>query len=366
MNTSDFDFELPAGLIAQEPPAERGQSRMLVMDAAGGTWAHGRVAEIGEYVRAGDVLVLNDTRVLAARLYGVRRDTGGRVEVLLLEPAGASPRGDGLWLGLYRAAGRAAVGQHLDLADGHLRAELMHLHGDGRVELRLEADAPLEAVLDAHGVPPVPPYIRRDGAADARYRRDRERYQTVYARERGAVAAPTAGLHFSVAMLDALRAQGVQTATLTLHVGMGTFKPVKVDRVEDHTMESERYRIPPEAAQTIRAARAAGGRIVAVGSTSMRTLETVVREHGDIIACEGRSTLFIHPPYRFRAADAMLTNFHLPRSTLLMMVSAFAGWRGGHPVDDVNRGRELVLRAYGDAIAQQYRFYSYGDCMLIQ
>lgn len=360
MLTSDFDFDLPPGLIAQSPTPQRGESRMLVLHAARGVREHRAVAEVGAFLKAGDVLVLNDTRVLAARLFGRRVDTGGRVEVLLLEPDAV-----GVWTALYRSRGHTRVGQRLDLADGAIRAEITAVQADGRVALTLEPDGPLDAVLARHGVPPLPPYIRRPRGASPALAQDRERYQTVYARHAGAVAAPTAGLHFTNDLLDALRARGVLTAMITLHVGLGTFRPVKTDRVAAHTMEAERYVVSAEAAETIRAARSWGGRVVAVGSTSVRTLETVMREHGAVVPCEGRSTLFITPPYAFRAVDAMLTNFHLPRSTLLMMVSALAGWLARGADAGPLAGRDLILDAYRDAIRSAYRFYSYGDCMLI-
>ncbi len=359
MLTSDFEFELPPERIAQTPPPQRGASRMLVLHAARETWEHRGIADLAEYLKPPDVLVLNDTRVLAARLFGRRCDTGGRVELLLLEPTGPDR-----WRALCRTRGRLAVGRRLELAEGLLRAEIIALGADGQVDLRLASEVPLEAVLDAHGLPPLPPYIRRERGAPARPE-DRERYQTVYARQPGAVAAPTAGLHFSAAHLDALRARGIATAMLTLHVGIGTFRPVQTDAVAAHVMEAERYALNAAAAATIRAARAGGGRVVAVGSTSVRTLETVAGAHGTIVPAEGRSALFIHPPYIFRAVDALLTNFHLPRSTLLMMVAAFAGWRLGATAGDDDRGRRLVLAAYQEAIHAGYRFYSYGDCMLI-
>jgi S-adenosylmethionine:tRNA ribosyltransferase-isomerase len=239
----------------------------------------------------------------------------------------------------------------LVLAAGEISGEVKGQVSGGRVRVRLTSARPLRDVLEEHGVPPVPPYIRRE-PGDSRTDRDRRRYQTVYAREAGAVAAPTAGLHFTPELLEALRRKGVASAALTLHVGPGTFRPVKADRVEDHAMEAERYAVPEETAGSIRRARAAGGRIAAVGTTTVRTLETVARADGEVAAGSGRSSLFITPPFDFRVVDVLLTNFHLPRSTLLMMVSAFAG-------------RDFVLEAYRAAVGQRYRFYSYGDCMLI-
>ena len=362
MLTSDFDFQLPPECIAQVPPPVRTASRMLVVHRASGRLEHRGILDLGEYLRAGDVLVLNDTRVIPARLLGRRGDTGGRVEVFLLEPAG-----EGRWEALYHASGRARAGLVLNLGDGHIDGVIERVIKGGRVLVALRAvgipagtAGSMEAALEAHGRVPVPPYMHREAGADARDTLDRERYQTVYARAPGAVAAPTAGLHFTNELLAALQQQGVAIARLTLHVGPGTFKPVKAERLEEHTMEAERYEITEEAAAVINQARAQGGRVVAVGSTSVRTLETVAQEHGAVAAAAGRSTLFIHPPFAFRAVDVMLTNFHLPRSTLLMMVSAFAEAGNASP-----SGRELALATYAEAIREGYRFYSYGDCMLL-
>jgi len=291
---------------------------------------------------------MNDTRVFPARVFGERADTGGKVELLLVEE-----REDGAWDAFYRGSSRPAAGTRLTLAGGELAGAVQEVAAGGRVAVRLRGAVPLFDILERHGAPPVPPYIKRNATAeDPRVRLDRERYQTVYARATGAVAAPTAGLHFTPALLAALAARGIRRTTVTLHVGPGTFKPVKTERPEDHVMESERYIVPEAAAASIAAARESGGRILAVGSTTVRTLETVAAAHGRVVAAEGRSELFIRPPYRFRVVDALLTNFHLPRSTLLMMISAFAG-------------RERVLAAYEEAVRERYRFYSYGDCMLI-
>lgn len=363
MLTSDFDYDLPPDRIAQVPPPERAQSRMLVVHCSEGRFEHRMIGDLGQYLHAPDLLVVNNTRVIPARLLGRRPDTGGQVEVFLLED-----RGEGRWEALYHAGSRPRIGMVVELGDGHITGEIVEALGAGRVIVRLASREPLAEALAAYGVTPVPPYIAR-GAADARADLDRERYQTVYARHPGAVAAPTAGLHFSRDLLERLAGQGIKRAEVTLHVGPGTFKPVKSERVDEHQMEPERYWLPPETAEAIGQAQAGGGRVVAVGSTTTRTLETIARDHGRIVSCEGRSALFIHPPYAFRAVNVMLTNFHLPRSTLLMMVSAFAGWRMGADVDPDGAqvgGRDLLLRAYGEAIAQGYRFYSYGDCMLLQ
>ncbi len=346
MNTSDFDYELPVELIAQEPAPRRTDARMLVVHRAGGALEHRTVAALPAYLRAGDLLVVNNTRVIPARLHGYKDASGGRIELLLLEPTG-----DTTWLALCRAARRPKPGATLTLARGRLTGRVVALGEGGRLELALTGDGPVTDILEREGEMPLPPYIKRD-PGDARERADRDRYQTVYASQPGAVAAPTAGLHFTPDLLAALAVRGVRKVELTLHVGIGTFRPVAVDRVAEHRMDEERYVIGEDAAAAIRATQASGGRIVAVGSTTVRTLETVAAAHGEVRACAGRSALFIYPPYRFRVVDAMFTNFHLPKSTLLMMVSALAG-------------RDLVLSAYRAAIAERYRFYSYGDGMLI-
>ena len=350
MKTSDFEFELPEALIAQAPPAERTDARMMVLDRRVATGVrHGSIRELPELLDPGDLLVLNDTRVFPARVFGEWEDTAGRVELLLVEEQ--SP---GVWEAMHRTTRKAREGLVMLLADGLLRGEVAGRTDAGRILVRLHCDGELMDVLEQHGVPPVPPYIQRDGdAQNDQTLMDRQRYQTVYAREVGAVAAPTAGLHFTEALLARLQERGVEHTTITLHVGPGTFRPVKADVVHEHVMESERYQVSPQAAEAIVSCRRRGGRIVAVGSTSVRTLETVAAAHGgEIVAGEGRSRLFIYPPYSFLAVDAMLTNFHLPRSSLLMMVSALAG-------------RERVLAAYREAVTERYRFYSYGDCMLV-
>jgi S-adenosylmethionine:tRNA ribosyltransferase-isomerase len=355
MQTSDFDYDLPTDLIAQEPPTERGSSRMLVLDRAADMVAHRQVSDLPGFLRPGDLLVLNDTRVFPARVVGQWADTGGRVELLLIEPLVAE-RTEGAWQvstwQVLCGSGRPVrPGMAATFAAGGLHAEFGARREDGSVEAVLRADRPLFDLLETHGLTPVPPYIRRS-ADDPRQDVDRSRYQTVYARAIGAVAAPTAGLHLTPELLAALAGRGIKHTFVTLHVGPGTFRPVKVERVEDHRMDAERYEVPAATAEAVVACRAGGGRVVAVGSTTVRTLETVAAAHGRVVADCGRSTLFITPPYDFRVVDAMLTNFHLPKSTLLMMVSALAG-------------RERVLAAYQAAVAARYRFFSYGDCMLI-
>jgi len=357
MLTSDFDYELPQELIAQEPPAERGTSRMMVLHRADGRLEHRSVSDLPDYLRAEDLLVLNDTRVFPARLQGVWADTGGALELLLLEPlpvpAGASGAAElCCWSCISGSGRRVRPGQIARFAEGRLEAEILERTGEGTCRALFRSEEPLMTILDRFGLTPVPPYIHRSG--DARQARlDRERYQTIYARETGAVAAPTAGLHFTDAIFAALDAKGVRRAAVTLHVGPGTFKPVKADTVEEHRMDPERYSVSQVTADAVAACRARGGRVVAVGSTSVRTLETVASANGgQVIAASGASSIFIYPPYRFQAVDAMLTNFHLPQSTLIMMVSALVG-------------RERILAAYREAVRERYRFFSYGDCMLI-
>jgi S-adenosylmethionine:tRNA ribosyltransferase-isomerase len=346
MQTADFDYDLPEELIAQEPAKKRTDARMLVVHRDKGTWEHKSIRDIGSYLRAGDLLVVNNTRVIRARIYGHKTESGGAIELLLLEPT--SP---GCWLALCKASRQPKAGIALMLAGGLIHAEVLRQGEAGRIEIRLDCDRPLFEILDEVGDVPLPPYIKRE-QEDARRKDDSERYQTVYASQPGAVAAPTAGLHFTPELLASLRAQGIGKAEITLHVGIGTFRPVSVSDVSEHKMDDERYEILPETAQQINATRKQGGRIVAVGSTSVRTLESVAAKEGRVTPGAGRSDLFIYPPYDFQVVDCMLTNFHLPKSTLLMMVSALAS-------------RELMLDVYADAVKERYRFFSYGDCMLI-
>lgn len=338
MLTRDFDYHLPAESIAQEP-AQRGESRLLVLDRTGPE-RHARVGDLPRLLRPGDLLVLNDTRVIPARLFG-RSAGGGRMEILLVERVGERE-----WDALVKPGRRARPGSILEL-DGGLSAEVAEKREDGRVHLRFSE--PIEPHLDRLGHVPLPPYIHRPDNPE-----DRERYQTVYARRPGAIAAPTAGLHFTSELLREIEKAGVGIARVTLHVGIGTFKPVTAERIEEHRMERERYEIGEETADAIREARADSRRVVAVGTTVVRTLESAALAGGGAIEVGSASTdLFITPGFRFKVVDALLTNFHLPRSTLLMLVSAFAG-------------RERVLAAYEEAIREGYRFYSYGDAMLAE
>lgn len=358
MRLSDFDYELPEERIAQSPAEPRDAARLFVHHIAQDRSEHRRVRELAQVLAPGDLLVLNDTRVLPARLLG-RRPNGGKVELLLLEPcaSGAGAR----WLALLRPGARAREGERLELEAGALVARLTRrMRGaDGKPtaewEVEFEPDAAGASVaerLERHGRMPLPPYIRRD-VGDARQSAlDRERYQTIYARERGAVAAPTAGLHFTPELFAALEARGIQRTQLTLHVGLGTFRPVSAEHIEEHVMHAERYVLPEAAAEAVRAARERGGRIVAVGTTSVRVLETCAIGGGLVRAGSGQTSIFLKPGDRLSVTDALLTNFHLPRSTLLMLVSAIAG-------------RERILRLYAEALAGSYRFFSYGDALLL-
>jgi S-adenosylmethionine:tRNA ribosyltransferase-isomerase len=335
----DLDYALPEALIAQEPAPERAAARLLVL-APGTAPHHGRVAELPASLRPGDLLVLNDTRVIPARVRG-RRPSGGALEVLFVRALGA----EGLeWEVLVRGTPR--LGERVHLADG--AGQWVAALGDGRWCLRVEVEGEVLAWLERHGEVPLPPYIRRPAGPTLA---DRDRYQTVYARNPGAVAAPTAGLHLTGDLLDACRARGIDIATLTLHVGPGTFMPIRTDDLDAHTMAAERYELPDATAARVRAARRDGRRVVAVGTTTVRALEAAAAE-GEVRAGAGEASLFIRPGYRFRAVDGLLTNFHLPRSPLLALVAALAGW-------------ERLRSAYEEAVERGYRFYSYGDAMLL-
>ena len=352
MYLSDFDFELPGELIAQEPLAERGQSRLLTLDRSTGTLGDGRFSELPNLFDAGDLLVVNDTKVFAARLLGRRLPGGGAAECLLLRRVESVPRDARVevWEALVHPGQRLKEGSRLEFGDGDLtiRAEVLARRFHGRRTLRLETERrSLTAAVDAIGHVPLPPYIKRpDSSAD------RERYQTVFATTRGSVAAPTAGLHFTPALLAALDARGVERTAITLHVGYGTFQPIREPMIENHRMEAEHFEVSAAAAAAINRARHQQRRVVAVGTTTTRTLESLpIDEKGDVQAAAGSTDLFIRPGHRFGVVSALITNFHLPQSSLLLLVCAFAG-------------RDQALRAYRHAVEERYRFYSYGDAML--
>jgi S-adenosylmethionine:tRNA ribosyltransferase-isomerase len=341
---SDFDYELPEELIAQHPLPERDASRMLVVNRATGTFQDRNFTSLPGYLRAGDCLVLNNTKVFPARLFGRRIPTGGSIEILLLRELEA-----GQWQVLARPGRRLQVGNQLEFCESRLTGTVVEVLDDGTRVIQFEPADDLLTVIEEIGEPPLPPYIKRDLGAEPE---DRDRYQTVYARKTGAIAAPTAGLHFTPHILEELKQNAVRVAEITLHVGYGTFEPVRVNDVGEHRVLAERFTVSEEAANVINECRGAGGRVVAVGTTTTRALESSVSESGEILASDAVADLTITPGYRFRAVDALLTNFHLPRSSLLLLVSGFAG-------------RALVLEAYQHAVHERYRFYSYGDCMLI-
>ena len=346
MDVAEFDFLLPPELIAQSPPPERGDSRLLVLERRSGAITHTRVSELPSWLQRGDLLVVNDTRVFPARLYGHRVPSGGRVECLLLR------RVDGeRWEALVHPGQKLGPGARVAFGDSsELHGEVLERRYHGRRLLRLWAEGGRDVmeVVERVGSTPLPPYIKRPA-----HLADRERYQTVYARATGSVAAPTAGLHLTAGLLEALRNAGVGRAAITLHIGYGTFKPVRTGRVEDHVVDEEPFEVGEEAVSAIDAARDEGRRLVAVGTTTARALESAARLGGGrVAAVSGMADLFIYPGFSFRATGALLTNFHLPRSSLLMLVCAFGG-------------RTLVLEAYRQAVARRYRFYSYGDAMLI-
>ncbi|MDT4954576.1 MAG: S-adenosylmethionine:tRNA ribosyltransferase-isomerase [Acidobacteriota bacterium] len=344
MFIADFDYELPEELIAQHPLEERDAARMLVLDRAERAWRESRFAELPSYVRAGDVVVINNTRVFPARLVGRREPSGGRVELFLVRE-----REPLVWETLARPARRLQLAARVSFGDGRLRAEVVELLEDGRRAVRFECDTSFEDAIEELGQTPLPPYIKRTSES---LDEDRERYQTVYARERGAIAAPTAGLHFTPRVITELKARGAHLAEITLHVGYGTFEPVRAEDLSEHSVAPEQYEISEATAEAINEARSQGRRIIAIGTTTTRALESAVDEEGRVRAGTRMAQLTITPGYRFRVVDALLTNFHLPRSSLLVLIAAFAG-------------RELALAAYAHAVQARYRFYSYGDCMLI-
>ncbi len=339
MRVDDFDYDLPENLIAQDPLEPRDSSRLLIMDRGSGALRHSIFNQIGKELNPGDVLVVNDTKVLPARLFA-HKSTGAVIELLLLKQVELN-----LWQCLVKPGKKALPGSKLDFDSDIMQAEIEDFSEEGTRLIRFYPQGDFFAALDQLGTMPLPPYIKKP-------LQDQDRYQPVYARERGSAAAPTAGLHFTPRLLDELAAQGIVIAKIMLHVGLGTFRPVKVDTVEEHQMHSEFYRVPEEAAGAINAARAKGGRVIAVGTTAVRTLETIADEDGHLEAASGWTQKYIYPGYHFKLIDAMVTNFHLPKSTLIMLVSAFAG-------------RENVFHAYQSAIEEKYRFFSFGDAMLI-
>ncbi len=340
MKTSDFYYDLPQELIAQDPLEDRSSSRLLVLDKETGEVEHHVFREIIDYLHPGDCLVINDTKVIPARLIGVKEDTGAKIEVLLLK-RGA----DDVWETLVKPGRKARPGARISFGDGLLIGEVVDVVDEGNRLIRFEYEGIFEEILDQLGQMPLPPYITHQ-------LKDKDRYNTVYAEHPGSAAAPTAGLHFTPELLGEIKKKGVDIAHVTLHVGLGTFRPVKVDDVENHHMHSEFYMIDEEAAEKINRAGAGGGRVICVGTTSCRTVESAADENGKLKACSGWTDIFIYPGYRFKVLDALITNFHLPESTLIMLVSALAG-------------REHILAAYEEAVRERYRFFSFGDAMFI-
>lgn len=340
MNVKEFDFDLPERLIAQTPLANREESRLLYLNRSTGQIAHHRFSEIDSFFKAGDLLVLNDTRVIPARLFGVKTGTGAKVEVLLLKRLD-----DNRWEALVRPGKRLRPGAEIEFGNGELRCTVLEETDSGGRLLQFHFAGIFEEILDRLGNMPLPPYIK--AALD-----DKERYQTVYAKHPGSAAAPTAGLHFTKDLLKRMEDIGVRIGYVTLHVGLGTFRPVTVERIEEHSMHAEYYEVPEETAKLIEDTRREGGRLICVGTTSVRTLESVASQRGRIVPCSGWTDIFIYPGYSFKAVDGMVTNFHLPQSTLLMLVSAFAG-------------KQAVMKAYEEAVQEGYRFFSFGDAMLI-
>lgn len=341
MNIEDFDFDLPEELIAQTPLKDRTASRLCVLDKQTGQIQHQHFSDIIDYLQAGDCLVLNDTKVLPARLYGVKEDTGAKLEILLLH----QEEGDS-WEVLVKPAKKVKKGTVIDFGDGLLKAVCTGTKEHGGRTVEFSYQGIFYEILDELGEMPLPPYIKEQLS-------EKDRYQTVYAKEKGSAAAPTAGLHFTDALLQQIKEKGVQIIFITLHVGLGTFRPVSVDSVEEHTMHSEFYRMSEEAADALNQAKAEGRRIISVGTTSTRTLETIARDYdGSFAETSGWTDIFIYPPYQYQAIDGLITNFHLPKSTLIMLVSALAG-------------KDEVLHAYHEAVKERYRFFSFGDAMLI-
>lgn len=341
MKTSDFDYELPQELIAQDPLEQRDSSRLLILDKKTGERTHRIFHDIIDYLHEGDCLVINNTKVIPARLIGEREGTGGKVEVLLLKR-----KTDNVWETLVKPGKKARPGMRLSFGGGLLHAEVQEVVDEGNRLIRFEYEGIFEEILDQLGQMPLPPYITHQ-------LKDKNRYQTVYAKYEGSAAAPTAGLHFTEELLQRIQEKGVRIARVTLHVGLGTFRPVKVEDVTEHHMHTEFYHVSQEAADIINETKKQGGRVICVGTTSCRTIESAADEHGVVQATEGDTDIFIYPGYKFKVLDCLITNFHLPESTLLMLVSALAG-------------KENIMAAYKEAVEMRYRFFSFGDAMFIK
>lgn len=340
MKTSDFYYDLPQELIAQTPVEPRNSSRLMILHKDSGELDHRIFKDLPEYLRPGDCLILNDTRVIPARIYGVKEETGAVVEFLLL-----TQKENNVWECLCKPGKRAKVGTRFNFGEGKLYGTVIEIQEDGNRLVQFDCQGNIYAVLDQIGQMPLPPYIKEK-------LQDKERYQTVYSRELGSAAAPTAGLHFTPQMLKDIQAMGVNIGYVTLHVGLGTFRPVKVEDVTKHKMHTEHYHMPAETAELINRTKANGGRVIAVGTTSCRTIESVATKNGCICEDDDNTSIFIYPGYEFKCMDALITNFHLPESTLIMLVSAFAGF-------------DHIMHAYNTAVAEKYRFFSFGDAMFI-
>lgn len=340
MDIKDFYYDLPTQLIAQKPLEDRASSRLMVLDRKTGDISHKHFYDIADYLNPGDCLVMNDTRVIPARLYGTKEGSGGKIEFLLLKRLDIDT-----WELILRPGKKAKIGSRFVFGDGRLKAEVINVKDDGNRIVRFEYEGIWEELLDSLGEMPLPPYIKEK-------LEDKNRYQTVYSKIEGSAAAPTAGLHFTDDLLGKLRAKGVKTAFVTLHVGLGTFRPVSAEKIEDHKMHTEFYQISKETADIINQTRAEGGRIICVGTTSVRTLESSSAEDGTVIPGSGDTSIFIYPGYKFKTVDSLITNFHLPESTLLMLISALYD-------------RDSIMKAYNEAIKEKYRFFSFGDAMFI-
>lgn len=340
MDLIDFNYDLPEELIAQDPLEDRSSSRLMVLHKDNGRIEHKIFRDIIDYLNPGDCLVINDTKVIPARLMGIKEDTGAAIEVLLLKR-----NADDVWECLVKPGKKARTGARIVFGEGLLVGEIVDVIEDGNRMIKFHYEGIFEEILDKLGQMPLPPYITHK-------LQDKNRYQTVYARNEGSAAAPTAGLHFTKELLEKIKEKGVNVVSITLHVGLGTFRPVKVDKIEEHHMHTETFNISKEAADTINRARAAGGRVIAVGTTSCRTLESAAADDGTIPARSGDTDIFIYPGYKFKAIDCLITNFHLPESTLIMLVSALAG-------------RDNIMNAYETAVKERYRFFSFGDAMFI-